>query len=70
VHWGVHQAPRLYGSKVRKRGQVTGLASGLKEAGKVTGDSLAAFVWRHSEDLVYITGPVLWVSLRKVIGGT
>jgi hypothetical protein len=35
VHEGFYNAPKLYGSKVRKTGKVTGFASGLKEGGKV-----------------------------------
>ncbi|KAF7359127.1 Sterol 3-beta-glucosyltransferase UGT80A2 [Mycena sanguinolenta] len=34
VHEGFYNAPKLYGSKVRKPGKVTGFASGLKEGGK------------------------------------
>ncbi|KAJ7932676.1 glycosyltransferase family 1 protein [Mycena leptocephala] len=34
VHEGFYNAPKLYGSKVRKTGKVTGFASGLKEGGK------------------------------------
>ncbi|KAJ6500720.1 UDP-Glycosyltransferase/glycogen phosphorylase [Mycena sanguinolenta] len=34
VHEGFYNTPKLYGSKVRKPGKVTGFASGLKEGGK------------------------------------
>ncbi|KAK0458621.1 glycosyltransferase family 1 protein [Desarmillaria tabescens] len=34
VHDGLHNMPKLYGSKVRKPGKVTNFKSGLKEAGK------------------------------------
>ncbi|KAF8191604.1 glycosyltransferase family 1 protein [Mycena galopus ATCC 62051] len=35
VHEGFYNTPKLYGSKVRKTGKVTGFGSGLKEGGKV-----------------------------------
>ncbi|GLB35572.1 putative glycosyltransferase family 1 protein [Lyophyllum shimeji] len=34
IHQGLHNAPKLYGSNVRKPGKVTDFASGVKEAGK------------------------------------
>ncbi|KAF9464545.1 glycosyltransferase family 1 protein [Collybia nuda] len=34
VHEGFHNAPKLYGSEVRKPGKVTDFKSGVKEAGK------------------------------------
>ncbi|KAG6831242.1 hypothetical protein H0H87_005808 [Tephrocybe sp. NHM501043] len=34
VHEGFHNAPKMYGSKVRDTGKVTGFVSGVKEAGK------------------------------------
>ncbi|KAG6852494.1 hypothetical protein C0991_011514 [Blastosporella zonata] len=34
VHEGLYNAPKLYGSKVRQPGQVTGFVSGVKEAGR------------------------------------
>ncbi|KAF5386949.1 hypothetical protein D9615_002027 [Tricholomella constricta] len=34
VHEGLYNAPKLYGSKVRQPGKVTGFRSGVKEAGK------------------------------------
>ena len=35
THEGFVNLPTLYGSEVRKSGQVKGIASGIKEAGKV-----------------------------------
>jgi hypothetical protein len=35
IHEGFHNAPKLYGSKIREKGEVTDFKSGLKEAGKV-----------------------------------
>jgi hypothetical protein len=35
VQEGLHNAPGLYGSEVRKLGKVTGFGSGLLEGGKV-----------------------------------
>ncbi|EIW85621.1 glycosyltransferase family 1 protein [Coniophora puteana RWD-64-598 SS2] len=34
IHEGLHNAPKLYGSDVRKKGDVSDFSSGLKEAGK------------------------------------
>ncbi|KAJ7577401.1 hypothetical protein C8J56DRAFT_366855 [Mycena floridula] len=34
LNYGFHNVPRLYGTKVRKPGEITGIGSGLKEAGK------------------------------------
>jgi hypothetical protein len=35
THEGLYNAPKLYGSEVRKTGKVTSFSSGLKEGGKV-----------------------------------
>jgi hypothetical protein len=35
IHEGLHNAPKLYGSEVRKHGRVIDFSSGLEEAGKV-----------------------------------
>ncbi|KAG5642001.1 hypothetical protein DXG03_003801 [Asterophora parasitica] len=34
VHEGLYNAPKLYGSKIRQPGKVTGFTSGVKEAGR------------------------------------
>lgn len=36
VQEGFHNAPKLYGSEVRRAGRVTDFTSGVKEAGKVS----------------------------------
>lgn len=35
MHEGLHNTPKLYGSRVRDKGKVTDFESGVKEGGKV-----------------------------------
>lgn len=57
VHEGFYNAPKLYGSNVRKPGKVTDFTSGVKEAGKVD-IFLTFFLFQL---MLKISGSFLWV---------
>lgn len=56
IHEGFQNVPRLYGSDIRKSGKVTDLASGVREAGKVSW----SFCSPCRIELTY-SGPFLWL---------
>jgi len=56
IHEGFYNAPKLYGSEVRGKGDITNFKSGLQEAGKVLSAGLLTRL-----TLMAMVGPLLWV---------
>lgn len=63
VHEGFYNAPKLYGSAVRKPGKVTDFTSGLREAGKVNLHFLS-YNFKYYTNLAIITGSILRLLRR------